>query len=67
MENTPWKIKYSPMKPFSPGSPSEENIAIPDIPARAGQIARKPPKSSIPRSPPLRRSRIATNAKRQRR
>ena len=52
--NTPRKIRNSPTNPFSPGSPSDENNAMPISPANTGAGFRNPPKSSIPRSPPLR-------------
>ena len=48
---TPLKIRNSPMNPFSPGKPSEENSAMPISPQNTGATLRKPPKSFNPRNP----------------
>src|ERR1035441_4706496 len=57
---TPRKIRNSPTNPFSPGSPSDENSTIPISPAITGAGLRNPPKSSMPRCPPVRSWIIAT-------
>ena len=59
--NAPLKIRNSPTNPFNPGSPSDENSAMPIKPVNTGTILRMPPKSSNPRKPPLRFSMSQTN------
>ena len=53
------------MKPFKPGSPSDENSARPISPQKTGATFRSPPKSSSPRAPLLRSSRKATKQNRR--
>ena len=49
--NEPLKIKNSPMNPFSPGRPRDENIATLIQPQSSGVCCINPPKSSMPRRP----------------
>src|SRR6266487_1567461 len=51
MANEPLKIRNSPMKPFSPGKPNDENMATLIQPQRIGVRCINPPKSSRPRWP----------------
>ena len=48
---TPLKIRNSPMNPFRPGKPSEENMATLIHPQRSGVRCMRPPKSLRPREP----------------
>src|SRR5262249_59477737 len=49
--NEPLKIKNSPINPFSPGKPSDENMATLIHPQSSGVRCISPPKSSMLRRP----------------
>src|SRR5580700_11454198 len=59
----PLKMRNSPGNPLSPGKPSEAKMAMPMSPEKTGTTLRSPPNSSMPRSPPERRSSSARNQK----